>query len=215
MTFRIPPALLSPALLLLAASCSEPAEQAETGMPAEEEVDAPGFWTALSSHCGRTYSSQMAQASPTIEAPVTQGDMLMSITQCSDTRIVMPFYTQDERGDWLRARQWIFARDETGGLAMRYERRRQDRSGDTVTLFDAAEASGNAAVFERRGWSERAANSWRIAVDPAGKDDAQIAYELADAPGRPYRITFDASRPVPLPPIAEAQTGRQGLSQKP
>jgi hypothetical protein len=53
------------------------------------------------------------------------------------------------------------------------------------------------ALFEREGLEASVGNTWAIEIDP----DAKFVYELA-RPGRLFRVEFDLTRPVPIPPAA-------------
>lgn len=51
------------------------------------------------------------------------------------------------------------------------------------------------ALFEREGLKASVDNTWAIEIGP----DAKFVYELA-RPGRLFRVEFDLTRPVSLPP---------------
>ena len=52
------------------------------------------------------------------------------------------------------------------------------------------------ALFEREGSKASVTNTWAMAIEP-GKT---FVYELA-RPGRLFRVEFDLTRPVALPPL--------------
>ena len=52
------------------------------------------------------------------------------------------------------------------------------------------------ALFGRTGANASVTNTWAMEVEP----DARFLYELARPGGRLFRVEFDLSRPVALPP---------------
>jgi hypothetical protein len=135
-----------------------------------------GFWAALSSHCGKA--------------------------------------------SWDRSRTWLITRT-AAGLRLKHDHRHADGSSDPVTLYGGDTADrGSAraqsfpvdadsiAMFTRDGLAASVTNIWTVEVDPAGTAGATYAYQLqrtvaGGAPAeRHFRVVFDLTQPIPLPPPA-------------
>lgn len=197
-------------LLLLLGACASPTASAD---PQDR------FWAALSSHCGKAYAGQMVTADAA-DADLAGGAMVMAVTDCSDTRIAVPFHVQNADGTWDRSRTWLITRT-AAGLRLKHDHRHADGSSDAVTMYGGDTADrGSArvqsfavdaesiAMFTREGLAASVTNVWSVAVDPAGTPGAAYAYQLrrtvaGGAPAeRNFRVEFDLTKPTTLPPPA-------------
>lgn len=155
------------------------------------------------------------------DADLAGSAMVMAVTQCSATRIAVPFHVQNADGSWDRSRTWLITRTAAGGLRLTHDHRHEDGSADAVTLYGGDTADrGSAraqsfpvdaesiAMFGRAGPSPSVTNVWTVEVDPAGTPGGAYAYQLrrtvaGGAPAeRHFRVEFDLARPIPLPPPA-------------
>ncbi len=177
------------------------------------------FWAALESHCGKAYAGQLVSVDAA-DAELAGRAMVMAVRDCSDTRIAVPFHIQNADGTWDRSRTWLITRTATG-LRLKHDHRHSDGSHDAVTMYGGDTAArGTArvqsfpvdaqsiALFSREGLSASVTNVWTLEVDPAGTADAAYAYQLrrtvaGGAPAeRHFRVAFDLTRPIALPPPA-------------
>ncbi len=207
----VPGPLGAPCVLLLALmGCATPGASAD---PQD------GFWAALSSHCGKAYGGRMVTADAA-DADLAGAAMAMAVTDCSDTRIAVPFHVQNADGSWDRSRTWLITRT-AAGLRLKHDHRHADGISDAVTLYGGDTADrGSAraqsfpvdadsiAMFTRDGLAASVTNIWTVEVDPAGTAGATYAYQLrrtvvGGAPAeRHFRVVFDLTQPIPLPPPA-------------
>jgi hypothetical protein len=202
---------VAPALLLLLSACVTPTT------PADPQAR---FWAALESHCGKAYAGRMVTADAA-DADLAGSAMVMAVTECSDTRIAVPFHVQNPDGTWDRSRTWLITRNPAGGLRLKHDHRHADGAPDAVTLYGGDTADrGSAraqsfavdaesiAMFTRSGPSASVTNVWTVEVDPAGTPGGTYAYQLrrtvaGGAPAeRHFRVEFDLTRPISLPPPA-------------
>ena len=206
-----PRRLLPLALLLLAGCATTPAAP-----PSPQDA----FWAALSSHCGKAYAGRMT-TSDAADADLAGSAMVMAVRDCSATRIAVPFHVQNADGTWDRSRTWLITRTTGGTLRLKHDHRHADGSADPVTFYggDTA-AAGTAriqsfpvdaesiAMFRREGLSASVTNVWSVEVDPVGTPGGVYAYTLrrtvaGGAPAeRHFRVEFDLTQPVALPPPA-------------
>ena len=146
--------------------------------------------------------------------------MVMAVRDCSATRIAVPFHVQNADGSWDRSRTWLLTRTATG-LRLKHDHRHEDGTSDAVTMYGGdtdSRGTGRAqsfpvdaesiALFNREGLAASVTNVWSVAVDPAGTAGATYAYQLRRTVAggaqaeRNFRVEFDLTQPVPLPPPA-------------
>lgn len=178
------------------------------------------FWAALSSHCGKAYAGRLTTADAA-DADLAGSAMVMAVTDCSDQRIAVPFHIQTADGTWDRSRTWLITRTAGGALRLKHDHRHEDGSADPVTFYGGDSAApGTArtqdfpvdaesiAMFRREGLTASVTNVWSVTVDPAGTPGAAYVYQLrrtvaGGAPAeRNFRVAFDLTKPVALPPPA-------------
>jgi len=81
------------------------------------------FWAALESHCGKAYTGRLVTADAA-DADLAGRAMVMAVTECSDTRIAVPFHVENADGTWDRSRTWLITRNDAGGLRLKHDHRR-------------------------------------------------------------------------------------------
>ena len=131
--------------------------------------------------------------------------LIMHVRRCSPDRVDIPFHVGADR-----SRTWVITRTATG-LRLKHDHRHADGSADAVTMYggDTADVGSatrqsfpvdaeSIATFRANGLDRSVTNNWAVEVD-----DASFAYELRRPPGptvRFFRVEFDLSRPVSVPP---------------
>lgn len=178
----------------LAASCATVPPRA----PADQ------WFERLSRHCGQAYEGRLVSIDPADSAFAGQR-LVMHVRQCTSGEIRIPFQVGDDR-----SRTWIISRTPAR-LRLKHDHRHQDGSSDALTMYGGdSRGEGTAvrqefpadaesiALFTAQGRSVSNTNIWAVEVG-----DGTFAYELRRPPGpaeRFFRIEFDLSRPVTLPP---------------
>ena len=168
------------------------------GLPADVFLD------RLSAHCGKAYAGRVV-TNDAADADFAGKPLIMHVSQCRPGEVRIPFHVGSDR-----SRTWVISRTAIG-LRLKHDHRHEDGSPDALTNYggDSA-AAGTAirqefpadaeskAVFAASGRSVSSANVWAVEVG-----DAHFAYELRRPPGpgkRFFRVEFDLSNPVALPP---------------
>ncbi len=159
------------------------------------------FFAGLSALCGKAYEGRVVSTDPQDKDMVGQR-LVMHVRDCSADAIRIPFHVGDDR-----SRTWVISRAGTG-LRLKHDHRHQDGSEDVLTqyggdTFDGGSATRqqfpadafSKALFQRAGNPASVTNVWAVEIDAA----RLFAYELR-RPGRFFRVDFDLSRPVALPP---------------
>ncbi|MFD0740035.1 hypothetical protein ACFQZQ_12190 [Lysobacter koreensis] len=163
------------------------------------------FFERLSALCGKAFAGRVAIDTPAATGPdpFTGKPLVMHVRECSTREIRIPFHVGDDR-----SRTWVVTRTAPG-LRLKHDHRHADGSADAVTMYggDTAAAgtetrqefpvdADSQAMFTREGRTVSNANVWAMEVDP----DRVFVYELARPGGRLFRVEFDLSQPVGLPP---------------
>ena len=158
---------------------------------------------SIRQHCGQAFAGRIvANEPPTPDDPFAGKTLVMHVRECTDTEIRIPFHVGDDR-----SRTWVLSRTNTG-LRLKHDHRHADGSPDVMTMYGGETGPGrdslrrefpadaeSRALFERQGAPVSMTNVWAMEVD-AGR---AFRYELA-RPGRLFRVQFDLSDPVAIPP---------------
>jgi hypothetical protein len=216
------PAVLA---LMLANACSLPAGLVAPAAPLAAAPPQDAFFAALSSHCGKAYAGRLVSRDAA-DADFIHAPMVVHLGHCSEDRVAAAFHvelpTEDGARAWDRSRTWVFTRTATG-LRLKHDHRHANGEADAVTMYGGDTAPGDpgtarlqrfpvdadsVALFTRAGLAASVTNVWSVEVDPAGTSGALYAYQLQRtvAQGAPserlFRVEFDLSKPVELPPPA-------------
>ena len=181
-------------LLVLLTACAKPTS---TKTLTASDI----FFNKLSSYCGKAFAGKLTIFNESDKKSFS-GAAVMHVRSCSDNEIRIPFHVGEDR-----SRTWVITKTDTG-LRLKHDHRHQDGSedkltqygGDTVTAGSATRQEFPAdafskALFERDGMKVSMENTWAVEV----ADNNIFAYELR-RPNRHFRVEFDLSRPVKLPP---------------
>ena len=171
------------------------------------------FFSNLQPYCGKAYAGRITANQPvsTTPDPFEGKALVMHVRGCDDpTReIRIPFHVGDDH-----SRTWVLARTGSG-LRLKHDHRHQDGSPDAVTMYGGDTAvpgtmqrqtfpvdAESVVMFQREGLEASLDNTWAMELVP-GK---AFVYELSRPGGRLFRVEFDLTRPVPLPPPAWGTT---------
>jgi hypothetical protein len=180
--------------MLLLASCAS--------LPAG---DAQGEHVArLGALCGQAFEGRVTSPPVEADAGFAGKRLVMHVRDCAPGEVRIPFHVGEDR-----SRTWVIRRT-AAGLELKHDHRHEDGSEDRLTQYGGTTvAAGTAqrqeypadafskAMFERDGIAASSANVWATEIEPG----RVFAYELR-RPGRFFRVEFDLSRPVPVPPPA-------------
>lgn len=173
---------------------------------------ADAFLASLATHCGKAYAGRIVANRPaaTTPDPFEGKTLVMHVRGCSDPtrRLEVPFHVGDDH-----SRTWLLTR-ASGGMRLKHDHRHADGSPEAMTMYGGdTSRSGTAlrqefpvdaesiALFGREGRSVSTENTWSMEIHPR-----MFAYELArptsalNPEGRMFRVEFDLTRPVALPP---------------
>lgn len=170
-------------------------------------VPADAFLAALATHCGQAFAGRIVANAPASPEPdAFEGKpLVMHVRGCADPAHVLevPFHVGDDH-----SRTWVLTRTNTG-LRLKHDHRHEDGSHDAVTMYGGDTASAGTAVrqefpvdaesiamFEKEGLNASVSNTWAMEIEPGQR----FLYELTRPGGREFKVEFDLTRPVELPP---------------
>lgn len=185
---------------VLAACTSSPTRPAASSAP----VDA--FMANIAAHCGKAYEGRIIanEPKPTTPDAFEGRRLVMHVRGCESpaTRLEVPFHVGDDH-----SRTWILTRTASG-LRLKHDHRHADGSPDDMTMYggdtrDAGTATRQAfpvdaesiAMFKKGGLNASVENTWAMEIHPT-----TFVYELSRPNGRMFKVEFDLTQPVALPP---------------
>lgn len=174
---------------------------------AESPAPADAFLAALARHCGQAFEGRIVANLPVPATPdAFEGQRLvMHVRGCDDPakEIRVPFHVGADH-----SRTWVLTRIASG-LRLKHDHRHEDGSPDAVTMYGGdTDAPGTVvrqafpvdaasiAMFEREGLAASVTNTWAMEVEPGRR----FLYELTRPGGREFKVEFDLTHPVDLPP---------------
>ena len=160
----------------------------------------------LAALCGKAFEGRIVSPPVAADASFAGQRLVMHVRECSRDTIRIPFHVDDDR-----SRTWVVTRTQRG-LRLKHDHRHRDGSEDKVTQYGGDSTTPatatrqefpadafTKALLTRENNLAGAGNVWAIKVDAK-----VFAYELRRL-GRFFRVDFDLSRPVALPPAPWGQ----------
>lgn len=176
---------------LATASCATPIAEPQSN-----------YFANLSTLCGKAFEGRISSPPVAADEAFAGKRLVMHVRECSADTIRIPFHVSDDR-----SRTWVVTRIPAG-YRLKHDHRHSDGSedkvtqygGDTVTtgLATRQEFPADAftkALLVREGNTAGVDNVWAVEVHPR----RAFVYELR-RPNRFFRVEFDLTRPVALPP---------------
>ncbi len=160
------------------------------------------FLARLTALCGKAFAGRVTTSDPA-DRDMAGKALVMHVAHCAPGEVRIPFHVGDNR-----SRTWVVTRT-AAGLRLKHDHRHEDGSADAVTMYGGdTVAPGSAerqefpvdaesiALFREQGLDRSVTNVWAIEATAAS-----FAYALRRE-GRHFRVEFDLTRPVALPPPA-------------
>ena len=178
--------------------------------PIVEKTSQDIFFNRLSTHCGKSYAGSLV-SDDEFDRDMVGKDMRISITNCSDTRIDIPFHIEREKDQWDRSRTWVITKTE-GGLRLKHDHRHEDGSEDKITQYGGDTADNGSAnlqsfpvdqesidLFNQNDLNASITNIWSVGITEG--ENPIYSYQM-ERVNRKFRVEFDLSKPVDTPPPA-------------
>lgn len=180
----------APLVLLLSTACATVSDR---------EQPADRFWQAIQPLCGRAFEGRLVEGTEPSDAEIGQQRLVMHVRSCSAGEIRIPFHVGENR-----SRTWVITRT-AGGMRLKHDHRHEDGTEDRITQYggdtrvedDDLSFDFFADPYTAKLIPAAAPNIWTLAIDPG----QAFVYGLRrEATGRRFRVRFDLTRDVPLPP---------------
>ena len=157
------------------------------------------YFDNLRAHCGKAYQGKVVMDNPKSEG--FDGRLIMHVRKCTDSQLQIPFHVGDNH-----SRTWIITKTGSG-LSLKHDHRNKDGSHDVSTMYGGHTLDAgwptvqsfpadqySKELFVRLGIPASNGNTWQMYIYPN-----TFSYRLV-RDGREFRVDFDLTKPVALPP---------------
>ncbi len=174
--------------------------------------DADQFFANVAGLCGKAFAGRVVanEPTPTTADPFEGKTLIFHVRRCAKGRLELPFHVGDDR-----SRTWVLTRVGSA-ISLKHDHRHRDGASDSLTMYGGVTSkAGTAArqefpadaesrdLFTRLKLPVSVPNVWAIEIEPGRR----FVYELA-RPGRLFRVEFDLTREVPVPPAPWGHAGK-------
>lgn len=201
------PVIAMVAGLVLLAGCSSP-QKVATESDAAEAADPARFIDQLSAHCGRAFSGRVVVDQPPTPEAIWQEPMVLHLRCQGPGRLLGLSLGED------RSRVWLLA-STSAGLRLMHSHHNPDGTADEVSGYGGVADRGTSTtarvefpadqaakdLFRAHGMVEAVDSIWTLEV----ADDGQSLIYAWRRPDRHFRIAFDLTQPVAVPPLPWAE----------
>lgn len=157
------------------------------------------FWSAVQGICGQAFEGKMTEGTEASDARMRDARLVMHVRDCTADETRIPFHVDEDR-----SRTWVLSR-QGEGIRLKHQHRHQDGSEDRVSQYggdapppgDSLSIDFPADQFTGSLIPAAATNVWTMAIDPG----RTFTYALR-RPNRRFRVVFDLTKPVAVPPPA-------------
>ncbi|WP_206674666.1 hypothetical protein [Rheinheimera pleomorphica] len=186
---------LTLSITAMAASANNIVQQAPLVSIASHDA----YFDNLRAHCGKAYQGKVVMDNPKSDG--FDGKLIMHVRKCTDSQLQIPFHVGDNH-----SRTWIITKTGSG-LSLKHDHRNKDGSHDVSTMYGGHTLDAgwptvqsfpadqySKELFVRLGIPASNGNTWQMYIYPQ-----TFSYRLV-RDGREFRVDFDLTKPVALPP---------------
>jgi hypothetical protein len=180
----------------------EPDQTPGQGAPVMTGAPSELFLTHLAVHCGQAFSGGLTLEPPGDDMLTGTEELIVHFRECGADSLRIPFHIEVEAtGEWDRSRTWILTRAPGDRLELRHDHREPDGRPSERTMyggFSETPGTGSRQDFVSVERTEESGypRGWRIEIVPGER----YTYGTTRRGEWSWRIDFDLSRPVDLPP---------------
>ncbi|WP_417707197.1 hypothetical protein [Rheinheimera aquimaris] len=158
------------------------------------------FFNNLAALCGKAFAGNVS-----VDTPSSDGfndRLIMHVRKCTGNQLQIPFHVGDDH-----SRTWIITKTGSG-LSLKHDHRQKNGDYDQSTMYgghtvDAGWANVQSfpadqyskELFVRLGNPQSNSNIWQMYIYPQ-----TFSYRMIRE-GREFRVDFDLTKPVTLPPV--------------
>jgi hypothetical protein len=194
--------LLVPIVVLFGA-CNGDGVDLERERPETAYLASPQdeWWANMRHHCDNAYTGRLALEPPGDAMLTGDEELIVHFRECSGSEMRLPFHIEvEEDEDWDRSRTWIFT-NHPDRLEIRHDHRHPDGLEHETNFYGGyTEQRGTANmqefILQERTAPDGSPLGWRIEI----YRDERYTYGTIRGGEWTWRVDFDLSRPVPVPP---------------
>lgn len=158
------------------------------------------FFNNLAALCGKAFAGNVS-----VDTPSSDGfndRLIMHVRKCTDNQLQIPFHVGDDH-----SRTWIITKTGSG-LSLKHDHRQKNGDYDKSTMYGGHTVDAgwpnvqsfpadqySKELFARLGNPQSSSNIWQMYIYPQ-----TFSYRMIRE-GREFRVDFDLTKPVTLPPV--------------
>lgn len=158
------------------------------------------FFNNLAALCGKAFAGNVSVDTPSSDG--FNGRLIMHVRKCTDNQLQIPFHVGDDH-----SRTWIITKTGSG-LSLKHDHRQKNGEYDKSTMYGGHTVDAgwpnvqsfpadqySKELFARLGNPQSSSNIWQMYIYPQ-----TFTYRMIRE-GREFRVDFDLTKPVTLPPV--------------
>ena len=158
------------------------------------------FFNNLAALCGKAFAGNVSVDTPSSDG--FNGRLIMHVRKCTDNQLQIPFHVGDDH-----SRTWIITKTGSG-LSLKHDHRQKNGDYDKSTMYGGHTVDAgwpnvqsfpadqySKELFARLGNPQSNSNIWQMYIYPQ-----TFTYRMIRE-GREFRVDFDLTKPVTLPPV--------------
>ena len=184
-----------------------------------QETAPLSFFEEIQPYCGKAFAGKLV-SNDEVDASFAAEDIVMHIRDCpragallGESEVRIPLHVGENRSrTWIVNAGWDLYTNPSWQLVLKHDHRHEDGEPDAITMYGGSqsykqtEAGAYAfpadefskTMFDREGIPDSKQNTWVVELKP---EENLFAYQMS-RPNRFFRIEFDLSQPVDVPPPA-------------
>jgi hypothetical protein len=171
------------------------AQETVSSIPPQDE-----FFRAISELCGKAFAGTVTIDNDSSDSFANK-KLIMHVRRCDETQLQIPFHVGENA-----SRTWVITKTGSG-LSLKHDHRHRDGTEDVLTQYGGHTVDAGWAqvqsfpadqyskeLFVANAIPQSVGNTWQMYIYPG-----RFTYRLVRQ-GREFRVDFDLTRPVDIPP---------------
>ena len=185
------------------------AQETVSSIPPQDE-----FFRAISELCGKAFPGTVTIDNDS-SGSFANKELIMHVRRCDETQLQIPFHVGENA-----SRTWVITKTGSG-LSLKHDHRHRDGTEDVLTQYGGHTVDAGWAqvqsfpadqyskeLFVANAIPQSVGNTWQMYIYPE-----QFTYRLIRQ-GREFRVDFDLTRPVDVPPAPWGYDDTQDLAEE-
>ena len=185
------------------------AQETVSSIPPQDE-----FFRSISELCGKAFSGTVTVDNDSSDA-FTNRELIMHVRRCDEIQLQIPFHVGEDA-----SRTWVITKTGSG-LSLKHDHRHRDGTEDVLTQYGGHTVDAGWAqvqsfpadqyskeLFVANAIPQSVGNTWQMYIYPE-----RFTYRLIRQ-GREFRVDFDLTKPVDVPPAPWGYDDTQDLAEE-